>query len=560
MGWLVAMSSLTLWATEYHIVLKAPTCSTQEYRPAVVGAFGGWWDNVNMSKRADGTYEATVNAEQGSHYKFRSADCTGGDWSNEIYVLDQGRWVPTENLTFPRQREIQIDYSDGKWSQCSDSPVLPPQGDYSGTLPVLFINTEGGAPVVSKDNYLTATYYIDNMGLADYDSVANKELPDTLQIKGRGNWTWSGFEKKPYRLKLYNKTALLGMEKNKHWTLLAHADDYFGWLKNTLGLLYSRQLGLAWTPEQRPVEVVLNGDYIGLYMLTEQIRVDKKRVNITEQADEETDPELVTGGWLVEIDNYQEDIQVRLTEPANEWHREQDIWVTPKSPEVLSTGQMSYLTAQMHALNDAIYAQGDEALLQLLDINEAVRFYLVQELMSDGESYHGSCYLHKNRGNDQLWRFGPVWDFGNAMIRNNEHFIYQEPPFSQVWIAQLMQHEAFRKALSAAWKHWVYYDYAEVEAEVRAFADLISQAAKADGKRWPQYNHSDMSQNRDNMLRNVNWRVDWLTRQWGAGEPDMVSVICPTPQPAAHPTKHLVNGQLLIEHNAAMYDVMGNRR
>ena len=152
---------------------------------------------------------------------------------------------------------------------------------YSGTLPVLYINTENSEPIISKDNYLDATCYLDALGLEGYESLGNVTSPIALQIRGRGNWTWTSFDKKPYRIKFSEKVSLLGLKKNKHFVLLAHADDGVGFLKNTVGFELSRQMKFAWTPEQRPVEVVLNGEYLGLYFLTENIRVDKNRVNIS---------------------------------------------------------------------------------------------------------------------------------------------------------------------------------------------------------------------------------------------------------------------------------------
>ena len=185
---------------------------------------------------------------------------------------------------------------------------------YSGTLPVMYIQTEGNAPIVSKDDYVNATYYVDALGLAGYENIGSADVPLTMEIKGRGNYTWKGFDKKPYRIKLTDKQALLGMTKSKHFALLAHADDTKGFMRNAVGMELSKMIGLAWTPEAKPVEVVLNGDYIGLYFLTETIRVDADRVNVVEQEDEETDLAKVTGGWLVEIDNYNEDPHIEITE------------------------------------------------------------------------------------------------------------------------------------------------------------------------------------------------------------------------------------------------------
>ena len=98
---------------------------------------------------------------------------------------------------------------------------------YSGTLPVLHIETANRQEITSKDYYLQGTYYLDPMGVADIEAIGTKDSPLTLEIKGRGNWTWRGFDKKPYRLKLTEKAALMGMNKSKHFALLAHADGHF---------------------------------------------------------------------------------------------------------------------------------------------------------------------------------------------------------------------------------------------------------------------------------------------------------------------------------------------
>ena len=202
----------------------------------------------------------------------------------------------------------------------------------SGSLPVLYIQTENNTPITSKEDYLNATYYLDAMGINGYESIGSAATPLTMEIKGRGNYTWRDFDKKPYRIKLSDKQPLLGMTKSKHFALLAHADDSKGFMRNAIGFELARLIGMAWTPNAKPVELVLNGDYRGLYFLTETIRVDKDRVNIVEQDDEETDAQKITGGWLVEIDNYSEDPHITINEGGKH-----TMWLTYKTPEVLSS-------------------------------------------------------------------------------------------------------------------------------------------------------------------------------------------------------------------------------
>ena len=131
------------------------------------------------------------------------------------------------------------------------------------------------------------------------------------------------------------------MPKSKHWILLAAYADWLAHGRNYLAFKISEKMGMPYTPGCVPCEVVLNGDYIGMYFLTEQIRIAKERVNITEQDDEETDSTLITGGWLLEIDNYTETNQIRFTDPAKP---NKTMKVTYHDPEELSDVQLNYLT------------------------------------------------------------------------------------------------------------------------------------------------------------------------------------------------------------------------
>ncbi len=305
-------------------------------------------------------------------------------------------------------------WASGSWTNPNGA------NSYSGTLPVMFINTDGDAPITSKEEYIYAEFYIDNMGIEGIANVGSKENPELMQIRGRGNYTWTAFDKKPYRLKLDNKMPLLGMKRSKHWALMANADDNLAGLRNTVGYEVSRRLRLEWTPSQQPIEVVLNGDYIGLYMLTETIRVATDRVNIIEQADYETDRFGITGGWLVEIDNYEDEEQIRTVEGNGK-----NIWATYKSPEHLSDEQRTYLTGFINTTNAAIYVtdKTNNGWERYIDVDELARFYLVQELLDDTESFHGSCFWHKENGDSTKMMFGPVWDFGNAFHRGTDRFI-----------------------------------------------------------------------------------------------------------------------------------------
>jgi hypothetical protein len=386
---------------------------------------------------------------------------------------------------------------------------------YSGTLPVMFINTEEGQPITSKDEYVFAYYYIDNKGIEGIESVGSEDAPQPMEIRGRGNYTWTDFDKKPYRLKLDTKTALLGMKRNKHWALMAHADDDLGFLRNTVGFELSRCMGLAWTPSQQPVEVVLNGDYIGLYMLTEIIRVEPDRVNVTQQADYETNPFIVSGGWLVEIDNYWEEEQIRTIEGNG-----QHIWFTYKSPEHLSDEQRTYLTGFVNTANAAIYVtdKTNNSWEKYIDPDTLACFYIVQELLDNTESFHGSCFWHKENGDSTKMMFGPVWDFGNAYRRNNNRFIYDRPAFTQTWIGEIAKFPHFQEVVRKHWYRFVRFHYKNIDGFVESFIDKISQAALKDAVRWLQYGNPDIISDGYEFKNRFHNKFNWLAQQWGKPE------------------------------------------
>lgn len=399
---------------------------------------------------------------------------------------------------------------------------------YSGTLPVLYIQTENKEPITSKDYYLNATYYLDAIGLEGYESIGSASAPLTMEIKGRGNYSWTGFDKKPYRIKLADKQPLLGMKKSKHFALLAHADDSNdrkGFMRNAVGFELSRMIGMTYTPDARPLEVVLNGDYIGLYFLTEHIRVDKDRVNIVEQDDEETDNEKITGGWLVEIDNYDDDPHITIKEGGKT-----TMWITYKTPEVLSPQQEQYLIEQMKLIDNLVYGdKNSDELWNYLDMDALAKFYIVQELTDNYESFHGSCYLHKELGENEKWYFGPVWDFGSSFNRDKSQYMYQGDVWHNHWIPEICKFPAFMNRVKEIWNEFYNGDYNNIYNFIDTHENLIAQAAVKDKERWSQYHGSQTIgtyiERTTNVLRK---NAEWLNEQWKEGsgsndnEPDTV--------------------------------------
>ena len=365
-----------------------------------------------------------------------------------------------------------------------DSIAFHDPAEYlSGELPILYINTDSCKEVTSKEYYITGSYYLDANGVEGYESIGSADKPLALQIKGRGNTTWR-YAKKPFRLKLDKKAALLGMTKSKHFVLLNHIDNKYAMFQDEMGFELSRRIGLEYTPRQLPLELVFNGDYRGLYMLAEKIRVDSDHVNIVEQNDEETDPELVTGGWLMEIDNFDDDAQIRMHEKNGGWLR-----FTYHSPEVLSTVQYNYLYNLCSNFNNVVYSKDKSIsdLEDLVDLDALARFYLVNEILGNVESFVGSCYWHKDRGNDAKIVFGPVWDFGASFSYShamaNDDFLFKVTPANH-FIGDLMKFPCFLEKVQQIWNEERDNLYDGLDTYLDNWCNNISNAGKSDLRRW----------------------------------------------------------------------------
>ena len=346
----------------------------------------------------------------------------------------------------------------------------------SGTLPVMYIDTENHSPIVSKEVYLNAFYRLDPMGIEGIEALGTKNEPLPLQIRGRGHSSWKG-AKKPYKLKLGEKMAIMGMPKNKHWALLKPSEN------TVAGLQIGKLMDMAWTPSFRPVEVVLNGDYIGLYFLTETIRIDKNRVNIYEQKDKEIDPNLINGGWLVEVDNYRDECQITIPE-NNKWN----LTLRYHSPEDLSNAQLQWLTDEFKAINSTIYSSDktSKAWEEYIDVESMARFFILHEVMDNPDGFHGSFYLHKDLSNNSKWIAGPIWDLvcynrdkTDYTFRMKVHY-----SFTPHWIGEIIQYDSFCKAVADVWDEIYPNKLSEIYEYIDTSVLPLASAWNKDCERW----------------------------------------------------------------------------
>ena len=518
-----------------------------------------WAANENYKFTRNGnTYSLIITSNNPVSGQFKLAD---DDWETFDFggTEDNISINETQNITLIRTGKnlqtqgissgvISFEYP-GNNNFCEvkfdlGSTKLP--DPWSGTLPVMHINvykdekhTVLDNEIIDynlnhKDYFKEAVYWLDVNGCewmeeSGAKSVGSEEEPLPLQIKARGNWTRIGFSKKPFKLKLDKKQNLLGLtpDKSKHYALLAHADDTKGYLRNFTSFNLGERIGLPWTPGVQPVELVINGDYRGLYFLTESIRVGDGRIEIEELDDNSSDPETVSGGYVVELDNYDEENQIRMTEKTCVNYPRLDVLrITWDTPEVYSELQKKFVTEQFEAMNNAIGSNSDKT-WSYLDLDDAARYYIVNEVISHTESYHGSTYLFRDRGEGQKWHFSPLWDAGNAFNGSTDNFFYDPyvTSFGNTWIPSLRANKRFNDKVRETWLWFMQNEYEGLENDMEEFIDHLKSAAQSDYKRWHNEpvpsGGQQVADNRDlgskfNEVRNhLRSKINWLKNIFG---------------------------------------------
>lgn len=154
-------------------------------------------------------------------------------------------------------------------------------------IPVVWIETEQRKDVTSKDEYLNASFKLEE---GQITRGAGDVIYDSVKIKGRGNSSWE-FDKKPYRLKFNKEVSFFGEPKDKSWVLIANYNDKT-MLRNQMSFFLGKMSKLDWTPRAHFVELILNGKYNGTYLLCEKIKISEDRVNVGDD------------GLLMEVDGY----------------------------------------------------------------------------------------------------------------------------------------------------------------------------------------------------------------------------------------------------------------
>lgn len=250
---------------------------------------------------------------------------------------------------------------------------------FTGDVPRMDISTDGGVPVNSRTDYVAARLTLDG-------SHTFASLTDSILIRGRGNTSWRAYPKKSYRLKFSHKQQLFGDVPNRHYVLVANYVDPTLTV-NALALKAARLVRSAYAGHASPVELYLNGEYLGSYLLTEKVRVGQGSVDIDKES-----------GVLLELD-------VNYDEPQRFVSTRYYLPVMVHHPESASDA----IPSRWEAFEKAIQEGSD--IVALVDIAALVRYLFVYDLFCNNELGHPKSVYCSYEGTDGRLTFGPVWDF-----------------------------------------------------------------------------------------------------------------------------------------------------
>lgn len=361
-------------------------------------------------------------------------------------------------------------------------------------LPSFYITTSES--VASRDVSVKGKLYI-----AGADSLAD----DSIEIRGRGNGTWN-WAKKPYRIKLNSKANLLGMPaKDKIWPILAHYADK-SLIRNALALKISTLCDIYFSPSFRFVDVVLNNDFLGNYLVTDQVEVSGDRVDITKQKSTNTKLPDIEGGYLLEIDGY---ANYSTVEPGASFPEGflsvNNTTVSIKYPkdDEINQQQRDYIINYFNKFETLIlnYKKGDllDSIRKYLDIDAMINWYIASELTANPDCFW-SMNLMKDRGKSQF-TFGPMWDYDIAFAND----IRLGDTREKLMLYNAHQYGSFgtmAKALKRLFtcpeinerlrNRWIEIRDKQLSSRIVAFIDstetLLDASQRLNYERWPTLN------------------------------------------------------------------------
>lgn len=382
----------------------------------------------------------------------------------------------------------------------------------SGNMPAMYIDVRSG-----NMDYIHAEKGNEEPGrIRLYSAAGMLEYSGALtSINARGNITWErGHEKKPYSIKLGDAVDLLGLGAAQKWILQSNPFDASN-LRNKAVFDFADSVGLSYSPDSTWVDLYLNGEYAGLYLLSERNEIHPERVDIAQ-----------TGSTLVSID-----MEQRMAQQGYPY-----IPVDGDTALRLHSGEKvtDEMTAFWKSVDNAIQAEDGidpitgKHYLEFIDLDSWVRKYLIEEVFGNVEASAVSHYFYID-GDDETNKIyaGPVWDYDFALgstrtwQTSTVQALFCARPYvwdetDTPWFYALWQKEEFRERVIAVYEREFRPKMLELlENGLDGYASQIADAARLNGIRWQM---DDAGEETGSIKTYLAARLDFLDSLWLEGE------------------------------------------
>lgn len=390
----------------------------------------------------------------------------------------------------------------------------------SSNLPIIVINTNGveipDADKITAD--MGVIYNGDGIRNNITDPYNNYNGKIGIEIRGS---TSQWFPKKQYAVETRDLSgndldvSLLGFPQESDWILFAPYNDK-SLMRDALTYRIARDMG-RYATRSKYCEVVINGEYQGVYVLFEKVKRDANRVNIKKLESPDTTGNALTGGYIIKIDktdgenndgwysNYLPFAQSQF-KVFYQYHY-------PK-PDEIAEQQKLYIQNRIFNFETVMKFSSDisdssTGYPKYIDVDSFVDFILVNEVAKNVDAYRLSTYIYKNRDDINTKFFaGPVWDFnlgfGNAdyyegwkfegwqidYLTNPDNMNSGENFLTPFWWRKLYEDKNFRDKVYKRW-HYLRNNYlatSNVLSYVDSLVTLLDEAKNRNFEKWPVLN------------------------------------------------------------------------
>ena len=352
-------------------------------------------------------------------------------------------------------------------------------------LPVLFINMDEN----EKDSIFKYKKYVAEASIALFLQDGTSEYGGEISIKTRGNSSWFDKEKKPFTIKLPGAARILNLEKGKSFTLVTNITDS-SFICNAMAFNMAKAMGTL-APAFTYVTLYLNGDYKGIYQMSNKIDVNRRSVNIVDMEKETKhindqrlseypkfsigeprmighkkgvnikNPDDITGGYLLDNSGqnwqYYSSISGFVSDAGDP--------IRIKSPKYASLEQVNYISNFYNEMEAAVMSASGynettgKHYTEYLDISSFARYFLLQEITLNPDGGVFSFLMYKDAGDSSKMQAGPVWDFDRGLRRYDSNILpfntlltsikkksLEKAPYSGGLFYWLWQHDDFKEA------------------------------------------------------------------------------------------------------------------